>query len=598
MIIGSVAVALHVAVTVWRLHGSYFFDDDFLELELARASNLVPSYLFRDLYGHVEPLSFLTQWLFVRLAGWNFFAAETTLVTESALAVAMIAAIAARSRTPPAIAAVCLIGAAVSWTTIEPDRCWSNGVQVIQATLLALVALWICAKPSQRLSWLERAALGAMLVAACACYNKALFLILPCSAARLFVMRAIAGRPPIIEWQSIRNAFLDCSVAIAGIVLFAGLLLAVKLSEAGSVTPRVVLGPAVSGVAIALQFGWLAGTAGLRVNADTAPVTLVLSGLLADAIVFTVVRASVSRQRSTIWLWLGLLGYVLAANVIISAERTATFGAWMMGIGRYHTDEVFLSIAVIVMAFGSAPKRSPDIASAHSPNACAGCATACIGVIVTLCQLVGGLNYPNPPWVNTQANRAFIESIERAATRLTPGQSVGDRQLPFRVLPFFWWQRWNDLSRLATVLPEKLPVSSWDRATHYLDDNGRFRAFADLPRRAFADTNGRKMALAMLPPIEFMGSLEKAPADRAEGWFNPLLAPREKVRIAIVVRGRVVAWAQHTERPDIGAYFNRGEMTSSGFEASLPRGVTHEEVDALAVIDNRIGVILPRKSGT
>jgi hypothetical protein len=200
------------------------------------------------------------------------------------------------------------------------------------------------------------------------------------------------------------------------------------------------------------------------------------------------------------------------------------------------------------------------------------------------------MNYP-PVW-DTEGVRRYIENFERGAARLPSGQSVADRQLPERIAPR-WMQPWNDLSPLTAILPRPVRTASWDKATLYLDDQGSLRAFADAPRRRFRDVDGSDLVLAMVPPFESVGYFDRRLSDRASGWFNPLLAPRDKVRIAIVADDRILAWAGRQDRPDVAAYFNRGEMTSSGFTAPVPSGAPHEALSAVAVIDGRIGIVVP-----
>ena len=129
--IGAAAVATHVALTLWRVHGSYFWADDFFNLEMAREAkldrNFVAHFLLRDIHGQVIPFYRIVNWLFVRLAALNYSAAETVLIGGSALCVACVAAIAARARTPPILMAVFTFVAALSWVTVEPDRWWSSG---------------------------------------------------------------------------------------------------------------------------------------------------------------------------------------------------------------------------------------------------------------------------------------------------------------------------------------------------------------------------------------------------------------------------------------------------------------------------------------
>jgi hypothetical protein len=356
-------------------------------------------------------------------------------------------------------------------------------------------------------------------------------------------------------------------------------------------------GLAAKGLAIGLQFGWLAGAVGLRLNTFSSPIVLSMSAVLTDVIVIIVVFASALRLRPAIWLWLGLFAYVFAANAIFAVERTAMFGVWIMPIGRYHTDEVFLTFAAIAMAYGAAylPQTSMQIASVTIAKARSGWVTAGLGAVAGLCQLLGGLDYPNPPAVDFQGARAFILSIRHAAAHLAPGQSVGDRQLPERIVSH-WLQPWNELSNFATVLPERLPTSSWDRADYDLDDDGRFHAFARLSRQPFKDLGNHDLVLAMVPPIESIGYFETSATNRVVIAFNPSLAPPDKVRIAVVAHGHIVAWATREERPDGAAGFNWSDVNLSGFYALLPHGERRDDVHALAVIDNRIGIILPRIS--
>ncbi|HUO11488.1 MAG TPA: hypothetical protein VMU37_01915, partial [Caulobacteraceae bacterium] len=217
--------------------------------------------------------------------------------------------------------------------------------------------------------------------------------------------------------------------------------------------------------------------------------------------------------------------------------------------------------------------------------------TICIGFVVLICQIIGGVKYPLG-W-DTEGNRRFVETLDRSASVLSSGQSVGDRLLPERIIER-WRQPWNYLSNLGPILPRPLRTESWDRATHYMDDQGNLRAFADAPRQEFKNADGSDLFLSMVPPFEYVGFFESAPSRRVDGWFNPLLAPRDKVRIAIVGHHRIMAWAVEEDRPDVGAFFyGAKKMAPAGFTALLPPEISNDELSTVAVIDNRIGITLP-----
>lgn len=579
------AMTAHAAITLWRLRNSYFFADDFLELELAHATPLSIRHLTRDMFGHVEPLTMLTHWVFIRLAGLNFELARLTLITLSTATVGVLAAIALRARTPPAIAVACVMAAALSWVTIEPDRWWSSGVIVTTSTLLVSVALWICAKPSPRLKLSERVLLAAVVLGACAFYNKAVCILALCGAIRLFVASNPAFATPRSSLlRNICSAFADILPAAIGVGAFMALVFSVKLSTPMEPT-RVVVGDVVKALAIGVQYGWFGGGVGLRLGDPPTRAGFLVTAAIIDSVAAFVVLASLRCNPRALWLWAGLIASIGVGLALIAVQRTAQFGVMMMAIGRYHTDGVFVTWAVVAIMFGRAFRQAPATKGAKALDY-----AIPIGALVVIFQLIGASRYPEI-W-DTQGNRRFIERLERSAAALSPGQSVGDRPVPERITPR-WMQPWNDLSSLAAVLPRPLRTTGWDRATHYMDDDGQLTAFAAAPRRRFTNVDGSDLVLSMAPPFEYVGFLQRTPSDRAVGWFNPRLAPPEKVRIAIVSHDRILAWADRQDRPDVGAAFNRPDMAASGFTAPVPATVSHQALSAVAVIDNRIGVTLP-----
>lgn len=587
--LGVIGISLHVAIMLWRLHHSYFFADDFMELEQARTAPLGLRYLARDGFGQVAPLKMFSHWLLSRLVGLNFTVAKGLMIAASASSVAFVAATSARARTPPPVAAGCVLAAALCWLAIEPDRWWANGILVAPGTLFALAALWICANPVAQLTWPDRALLGLALVAASAFYNKEILLVPVCGAARLYVTRSLSASPRKSFWRDALQALSDCSIAIAGAVSFGLFVLSVKLSEhaaPSSIDPAL----AARALGIGIQFGWVTGVLGLRTDSGAPPLMLAQAAAVADVIAVAVVIAAVFRARFSVWLWLGLFGFVAVSTLIIASQRVSAFGVWTTATPRYHTDDVFLTFAIVTMAFGLNYHASPEPRPAVVRP---GWLALLGGSIAMLLQFVGGLHYPDPLGMDPSHNRVFIKTLRRAAAALAQGETVGDRQMPEQIVGT-WMQPYNDLSQLATILRVRLPLATWDVATHYMDDDGRLHAFSAAPRRKFTDMDGRQFELAMAAPIEDAGQLDRVSADRAAGWFNTFYAPESKVRIALVSGDRILAWTDREDRPDIASRLNRASLTQSGFTAALPRAADREQLEAIAVIANRIGMVIPR----
>jgi hypothetical protein len=580
------AALLHAGVTVWRLKDAYFFADDFLFLGLARNSSLFELWR-REMFGHVEPLSMFMHWLFARLAGLNFTAALTVLVGLSSTAVFALGAVAKRSQTPLPIAAAGLIAAALTWSTIEPDRWWSSGVLVTSSLPLQVLALWISANPSPALSKSQRLALAIVIAAACAFYNKTVFLIGACAGVRLFVMQS-ANCTTI--GRHVASVLRDLAPSAALLGLFLLYVLAVKLRAGMAPPPPLDPLAALQAVAIGAQFGWFGGMLGPRISSFDQPLLAWSAAIFMNVVVITTIVATLRANAAAKWLWLSLAVVCVSGLALLAMNRAAQFGIWSMASGRYNTDAVFVTLSVAMIAFGAAYRNKPSV------GATPGFAAGGVALVIALLHMISANNYPSP-W-DTVGNRRFITTLQREAATLTNAQAVGVRQLPERYAPS-WMQPWTDLANLTTLEPLRFRTANWETATHFMDDDGRLHALADAPRRSFTDAEGHALSLFMVPTIENMGELTWRDAQTPEGWFNPLLASPDRTRVALVSGEQILAWATRFDRPDIaerfmlGARFNPPVSLPSGFSVLLPpQSTPQHEPQALLVIDNRIGFFL------
>ena len=84
--VAGVLVILQAVVRGWVVTGSYYFQDDFTHLDLARRLGLTPEYLVRDYGGHVEIGQYAVIWLFSHLVDGSFAPAAFSILALQAIA--------------------------------------------------------------------------------------------------------------------------------------------------------------------------------------------------------------------------------------------------------------------------------------------------------------------------------------------------------------------------------------------------------------------------------------------------------------------------------------------------------------------------------
>ncbi len=84
--VAGALVLLQVVVRGWVVTGSYYFQDDFAHLDLARRLGLSPEYLVRDYGGHVEVGQYAIIWLFSHFVDGSFAPAAFSILALQAIA--------------------------------------------------------------------------------------------------------------------------------------------------------------------------------------------------------------------------------------------------------------------------------------------------------------------------------------------------------------------------------------------------------------------------------------------------------------------------------------------------------------------------------
>ena len=85
-LIAAVLVLLQVVVRGWVISGSYYFQDDFAHLDMARRSGLSSDYLVRDYGGHLEMGQYFLLWVMSHAIDHTFAPAALAIVLMQALA--------------------------------------------------------------------------------------------------------------------------------------------------------------------------------------------------------------------------------------------------------------------------------------------------------------------------------------------------------------------------------------------------------------------------------------------------------------------------------------------------------------------------------
>lgn len=135
-------VLVHLVVRGWFVRQSYYFQDDFGHLDLARRLGLDGDYLVRDYGGHLEVGQYFLIWIFSHVTDHTFTVPTiTVLVMQAGVSCALWLVLRKLFGTSPWLlvpfAAYLFTPLALSWSSW-----WAAAIQTLPLQLFMLVALW------------------------------------------------------------------------------------------------------------------------------------------------------------------------------------------------------------------------------------------------------------------------------------------------------------------------------------------------------------------------------------------------------------------------------------------------------------------------
>ena len=571
LVLGAIAVLVHMVVMGLRMRGGYFQIDDFYNFWVVRDHGQRWQALFEPDTGQVAPLFRLTNLIVFNVVGLNHFVTLGLSLTTTASCVALLAMTAARGRTPLWLAAGCVMVAAVTWVPAQSLWWWSSSVHVVFSTFFALCAIYVAANPVRQLSRRQKAALMLFGALGLGFYTKTGLALVLCGIIRFYIRRCHPGRP---VWRDLLGALSDLTFAIGALAAYVALFEVVHVRAPINVAP---VGLIVSSVLAGLQHGWLGALVGIR-SALFTPGANRMASVVGDLVAIATVFAALRQNPRTVWLWIGLPLCIAGGLTLIAATRAVAYGTWVVFEPRYNVDGVFEALAVVVIAFGGIYGSAPSAQRAGSR-------TRLVGILI----LVGvGALHASGAWTypigwDTRPVRAFVQQLKRDSTGVAHGGAiVGQRTMPQAVvgpIP----RDVGVLSQFAIILPKPFVVGPWDVATHQLDDQGRLHSFASLPRLNLVDLDGRHVTVALVAPFEGGGEIDGLSATLIQGWTGSNIASAGQVQVVITDGARIAARAT-----------TLGEDGSkTRFQAKLPAPIPPGRLHAYLLIDRRIAIVLP-----
>ncbi|WP_345271687.1 alpha-(1-_3)-arabinofuranosyltransferase domain-containing protein [Nocardioides nanhaiensis] len=377
LLVGLALVGAQTALRAVVVSGSYFWQDDFLHLDLSRTLGLSFDYLVRDYSGHLEPGQYLVMWAIGRVGEGSWVPAVVTLVVLQAVASLLLLAL-LRS----------LFGSS-PWVLVPFAAYLVTPLGLATATWLAA---GLQAFP------LQIAMLGAALGAV---------RYLATGRRRWAVLSVVAHALGLACWQK-AGVVLPFLLALEVLVLAQGLPLRARgrrlwdrrwfwLGHAGllaayvavylSVTGSGDLGAPADRSLLATLHDMLVrtllpGLFGLPWGQEGAgntiyPDTPAVAQAVAAALLLGLVAASVVRSGRAAWAgWLLVVGYLAADVALVLLGR----GAYLLLVARdprYVTDALPVIVIGVCAAFAAGrparrPARGPAGGPARGPDASRG----------------------------------------------------------------------------------------------------------------------------------------------------------------------------------------------------------------------------------
>ncbi|MGY1773098.1 hypothetical protein [Blastococcus sp. SYSU D00813] len=431
LLAGALLVVAQTVVRALVVVPSYYSQDDFHHMFLARELGLSAEYLVRDHNGHLEIGLNLVVWLLGRDAGLSFLPAALCLLTlqlvASCLLLAVLRQVAGRS---PWLL-VPLAGYLFTPLALPVATWWAAGLEALPlhiALLTALLGLLRALRGGSRW-WTAVAVAGHAL--GLLFYEKAL-LVLPALLAFLLLVEW-AGEPPGARLRLLVGSRALLLPHVLLTAAYVPLYLSVVDSTASlDVDPGRALSAAGETVSRLLLPGVLGGPWTGGAENTVFPDVGSRRALLAALVVLAVVGVSVwLRGRRAVQAWVLVCGYVAVDLALVQVGR-ADFLEHVVRDPRYLTDALPVVAIGTCAAFArppAGPGAQPRATAARSAARSAAGPLAAVAALVASCLFSTAALAED---VQHRDSRDYVEGVV-AAIDGDPAASVLNTDLPFGI---------------------------------------------------------------------------------------------------------------------------------------------------------------------
>ncbi|MGY1730942.1 hypothetical protein ACI798_05425 [Geodermatophilus sp. SYSU D01045] len=431
LLAGVALVVLQTVVRALVVLPSYYWQDDFHHLDLARRLGLSQAFLVRDYSGHLEIGQYVLYWLVGRDLGTSFLPAALVLLLLQLVASGLLLAVLRLlfGRSPWVL--VAFAGYLFTPLGLPVATWWAAGMQALPlqvAMLLALLGAVHSVRGGRR-RWAVVSVAGTVL--GLLMWEKAV-LVVPTVLAVLVLVEG-AGRPVADRVRLLlrhRRLLLAHLVALAGYtVLYLSVVDSAAVVGGGSADTLTGAGETVLRTLLPGLFGgpWTDSGAENTVYPRVGDAIVVLVVLLAAAVV---ALSGWLRGRRALQGWLLAAGYV-AVDVGLLLVGRADYLGLVARDPRYVTDALPV-VAIGVCAAFTGPlvqRRLPRWWPGTTGAAPAGSPLAAVAVLVSSCLLSTSLLADG---LQHRYSRDWVLGVVRALEE-EPGVSVVPTPLPTNV---------------------------------------------------------------------------------------------------------------------------------------------------------------------
>ena len=469
---GALVIALHVALTAWRVSRSWWWQDD-LNMIAKASHRALPGLLLQGYNGHLMPANWALAWLVgnrTHFAWWPAAVELTVLV--AAVDVALLAVL-VRLFGPRRAVLLPLALACCSGIPLVSTVWWAAGSQWLPACLSLLLAfrfhLGHLATGSRR----DAVAAVASVLGGLLFFEKALTVAVV--LAGYTVLYAVDGPVPRRPWRALRRYrgywAAHCALIVGWALLYA---LRVRTERAPARTSGEVVALAGQMVLHNLVPSMIGGPLRWYGQISALPTPPGWFLAVSWAVAALAVAGSLLLRRAAWRAWILLAAWIAVAVALVAATRLAVIGPTLGRDGRYLTDVVPLTAICLGLAWlpvrGELDRARPPAPTGDRAGRRPGGSPAVLAVAAALavaaCGAVSARGW-DANW-SSNPSRAYVTRLQRdldvaAAFGATP--VMLDQRLPEAIMiPAFGAD--GTLSNLTRPMDHRPAFRDWtDRLT-------------------------------------------------------------------------------------------------------------------------------------